>query len=176
MYMDCDYPIWVGGRYMGKTVERQSCGATDLATAKKIIAGLPGLPVVDQNGRGLTVADCITKYLKRRENELKDATRYSYKKMLSMLQEFASKNGITHVRQFTVEFLESFKHEGIHGTRLKKLRDSSRATYVTELRSFLRECECIGWIEARLADRVRPLPFAYEERPKACCVWVTVFA
>lgn len=154
-YMGCDCPLWVAGKNLaGEPLRRESLGTTDLEAAKAIVAAELKTAVAPQpaQDRGPKLPDCIVQYLERREHEISDSTRYHYKWLLGELQVYAGRNGITYVRDLSPDLLERFKFEGLP----KKMKDSSRGMYTAKMRAFLREAERLGWIEARLADRVRP--------------------
>lgn len=164
-YLGCSCPVWVDGRLPdGRKIDRQSCHTRDLEEARRLIVALnpPGFattpePNTPAPDRGPRLAHSIIQYLERREHEIREETRFYYKLILGWLRAFAEKQGIVYIRDLSVELLERFKFEG-----MPKLADSTRGVYTAKLRAFLKEAERLGWIEKRLADRVRPHRSAQE--------------
>lgn len=107
----------------------------------------------------MKISHAIAKYKERREKELSYTARRQFTVVLGWLVEYCERQGKSQLSDLTVDLLESFKIEGMPAILL----DSSRGTYTAKLRAFISECERLGWISTRLADRVRPHRYEHEQ-------------
>lgn len=107
----------------------------------------------------MTISQAIIKYNERREKELSYTARRQFAVVLGWLVEYCERQGKSQLSDLTVDLLESFKIEGMPAILL----DSSRSTYTAKLRAFISECERLGWISSRLADRIRPHRHEHEQ-------------
>jgi len=83
---------------------------------------------------GLPVSECIEKYLATREQDLDARTLNQHRLALERLQRFLEALKIIHIREMTVDDLETFKTAGLP----KTMRMTTKATTFAKIRCFLR--------------------------------------
>jgi integrase/recombinase XerD len=159
-WMECACKIWIVGRTPnGDIVPRQSTGCRDLKEAQAFRLSLMQQTQPDVD-RGPLLSECVEKYLSSRAHELGSKTSGQYAIVLKRLQVFCAKNRVSHMKDLTVDLLETFKVEGLP----KKMADTSKSTVVAKLRCFLRAAFRRGWISESLADRVTGHKAVYEQK------------
>jgi hypothetical protein len=73
---------------------------------------------------GAPLAECVEKYLATREQELDPRTLGQHRLALERLSRFLEPQNVIHMREMTVDHLETFKTAGLP----KKMRTSRGAT------------------------------------------------
>lgn len=97
---------------------------------------------------------------KSRLERLGSKTSGQYGIVLKRLQVFCAANQVLHMKDLTVDLLETFKVEGL----LTKMANTSKSTVVAKLRCFLRAAFRRGWISESLADRVTGHKAVYDQK------------
>jgi site-specific recombinase XerD len=158
--MDCDCPIWIHGRTpTGDIVPRQSTQFSELTKAEALRASL--LVQVQANSvTGPPISECVEKYLATREQDLDPRTLGQHRLALERLQRFLEVQNIIHIREITVDHLETFKTAGLP----KVMRPTTRATTFAKLRCFLRAAFRRGWINEALVDKVTAVKAVYDQK------------
>jgi hypothetical protein len=111
--MDCDCPIWIHGRTpTGDIVPRQSTQFSDLKRAEALRASLMA-QVQTESMTGPPLSECIEKYLATREQDIDARTLNQHRLALERLQRFLEAQNIIHIREITVDHLETFKTAGL---------------------------------------------------------------
>jgi integrase/recombinase XerD len=157
--MECECPIWIVGRTpIGDLVPRQSTGYSDIRQAEALRASF-FTEAKKTAVHGLTIQECIEKYLASRLHELADKTHGQHELLLGRLKTFCNARGTLYAREFSVDILEDFKTYG-----LPALADTSKGTAVAKLRCFLRTAYRRGWITEPLVEKVTPHRAVYEQK------------
>ena len=111
--MDCQCPIRIHGRTPnGDIVPRQSTQSSDLKRAEALRASLMAQAQTDSD-TGPPVSECTEKYLASREQDLDPRTLNQHRLALERLQRFLDAEKILHIREMTVDHLETFKTVGV---------------------------------------------------------------
>lgn len=163
-WMDCDCQIWIVGRTpTGELVPRQPTGCTDIKRAEAVrathIAYFTRTAKADAV-HGPTIAECAEKYLASRRHELADKTLGQHKLVLDRLMKFCESNNVIHMRDLSVDLLETFKTAGFP----EDMADTSKATAVAKLRCFLRTAYRRDWIKESLREKVTSHRAVYEQK------------
>ena len=159
-WMDCECPIWIHGRTPnGDIVPRQSTHFSDLKRAEALRASLMEQVQTDSI-TGPPLLECIEKYLATSEQELDGRTLDQHRLALGRLQRFLEAQNIIHIREMTVDHLETFKTAGLP----KAMRTTTRATTFAKIRCFLRAAFRRGWIKETLVDKVATVKAVYDEK------------
>jgi len=159
-WMDCDCPIWIHGRTpTGDIVPRQSTQFSDLKRAEALRASLMAQVQTD-SVTGPPLSECIEKYLATREQDLDARTLNQHRLALERLQRFLEAQKIIHIREMTVDHLETFKTAGLP----KTMRMTTKATAFAKIRCFLRAGFRRGWIKEALVDKVTTVKAAYDQK------------
>lgn len=158
-WFECDCPIWIEGRTpQGDVVPRQTTGFRDLPQAEALRASL--IAKHSPVSHGATIEECIEKYLASRRHELGERTYSYYRVVFRRLKDFCAAHGVLHMRDLTVDLLETFKTEGLPAG----MKDTSKAKSVEKMRCWLRDAHRRGWITEALAERVKPHRAMYEQK------------
>ena len=159
-WMDCECPIWIYGRTPnGDVVPRQSTQSSDLKRAEALRASLM-TQVRGDEITGPPLSECIEKYLATREEDLDPRTLGQHRLALERLQRFLTGQNVTHMRQISVDHLETFKTTGLP----KGTRTTTKSTTFAKIRCFLRAAFRRGWISEALVDKVTPVRAIYEQK------------
>ena len=120
--MECECPIWIHGRSPdGDIVPRQSTQFSDLKRAEALRASLMAQVQTDSI-TGPPVSECVEKYLATREQDLDPRTLGQHRLALDRLSRFLEAQSVVHMREMTVDQLETFKTAGLP----KKMRTTTR--------------------------------------------------
>ena len=112
-WMDCECPIWIHGRTpKGDIVPRQSTQFSDLKRAEALRASLMAQVETD-SVTGPPFSECIEKYLATRAQELDTRTLNQHRLALERLERFLEAQNVVHIREMTVDHLETFKTVGL---------------------------------------------------------------
>jgi hypothetical protein len=126
--MNCECPIWIHGRTPdGDIVPRQSTQSSDLKRAEALRASLVAQVHTD-SVTGPPVSECAEKYLATREQDLDPRTLGQHRLALERLARFLEAQNVVHIRELTVDHLETFKTAGSP----KKMRTTTKATTFAE--------------------------------------------
>lgn len=159
-WMDCDCPIWIHGRTpAGDIVPRQSTQFSDLKRAEALRASLMAQVQTD-SVTGPPLSECIEKYLATREQDLDARTLNQHRLALERLQRFLEAQNIVHIREMTVDHLETFKTAGLP----KAMQMTTKATTFAKIRCFLRASFRRGWINEALVDKVTTVKAVYDQK------------
>jgi integrase/recombinase XerD len=159
-WMECQCPIWIHGRTpKGDIVPRQSTQFCDLKRAEALRASLMAQVLTDSI-TGPPVSECVEKYLATREQDLHPRTLGQHRLALKRLARFLETQNVVHVREMTVDHLETFKTAGLP----KKMRTTTKATTFAKIRCFLRAAFRRGWINEALVDRVTTAKAVYDQK------------
>jgi integrase/recombinase XerD len=159
-WMDCDCPIWIHGRTpTGDIVPRQSTQFSDLKRAEALRASLMA-QVQTESMTGPPLSECIEKYLATREQDIDARTLNQHRLALERLQRFLEAQNIIHIREITVDHLETFKTAGLP----KAMRMTTKATTFAKIRCFLRAAFRRGWIKEALVDKVTTVKAVYDQK------------
>ena len=160
-WFECDCPFWIVGRTpSGDSVPRQTTGFSDPVKAEAFRAAVLAEHSPLQPGDGVTVKDCVAKYLLSRNQDLDERTLYQHKLALERLQTFLEAQGVVYIRQLTVDHLETFKTAGLP----TNMASTSRATTDAKIRCFLRAAFRRGWIKEALVLKVTTVRAVYEQK------------
>jgi integrase len=158
--MDCNCPIWIHGRTpTGDIVPRQSTQFSDLKRAEALRASLMAQVQMD-SVTGPPLSECIEKYLATREQDLDPRTLNQHRLALARLQRFLGAHNVRHIREMTVDHLETFKTAGLP----KTMRMTTKATTFAKIRCFLRAGFRRGWIKEALVDKVTTVKAVYDQK------------
>jgi Phage integrase SAM-like domain len=156
--MDCDCPIWIHGRTpTGDIVPRQSTQFSDLKRAEALRASLM-VQVQTDAVTGPPLSECIEKYLATREQDLDARTLNQHRLALERLQRSLEAQNIIHIREMTVDHLETFKTAGLP----KAMRMTTKATTFAKIRCFFRAAFRRGWIKEAMVDKVTTVKAVYD--------------
>lgn len=159
-WMDCDCPIWIHGRTpAGDIVPRQSTQFSDLKRAEALRSSLMAQVQADST-TGPPLSECIEKYLATREQDLDARTLNQHRLALERLQRFLQLKDVIHIRELTVDHLETFKTSGLP----KTMRMTTKATTFAKIRCFLRAAFRRGWINEALVDKVSTVKAVYDQK------------
>ena len=159
-WMECECPIWIYGRTPnGDIVPRQSTQSSDLKRAEALRASLMAQVRGDEI-TGPPLSECIEKYLASREEDLDTRTLGQHRLALERLQRFLANQSVTHIRDITVDHLETFKTSGLP----KGARTTTKSTIFAKIRCFLRAAFRRGWINEPLVDKVTTVRAVYEQK------------
>jgi integrase/recombinase XerD len=159
-WMNCECPIWIHGRTpVGDIVPRQSTQFSDLKRAEALRASLMAQVQTD-SVTGPPFSECVEKYLATREQDLDPRTLGQHRLALERLARFLEAQNVVHIRELTVDHLETFKTAGLP----KKMRTTTKATTFAKIRCFLRAAFRRGWIKEALVDRVTTVKAVYEQK------------
>ncbi|MBS1853940.1 MAG: tyrosine-type recombinase/integrase [Acidobacteria bacterium] len=160
-WFECDCPFWIVGRTpSGDSVPRQTTGFSDPVKAEAFRAAILAEHSPLQPGDGVTVKECVAKYLLSRKQELDERTLYQHKLALERLQTFLEAQGVVYIRQLTVDHLETFKTAGLP----QNMASTSRATTDAKIRCFLRTAFRRSWIKEALVLKVTTVKAVYEQK------------
>ncbi len=109
---------------------------------------------------GPPLSECIEKYLATREQDLDARTLNQHRLALERLQRFLEARNIIHIREMTVDHLETFKTAGLP----KPMRMTTKATTFAKIRCFLRAAFRRGWIKEGLVDKVTTVKAVYDQK------------
>lgn len=158
--MDCDCPIWMVGRTpSGNIVPRQSTGEIDLRKAEAVRDAILREETRSDPIHGLTIAQCVKKYLASRKDELSEKTFGHHQLVLDRLSTYCHAQNAAYMSDLNVDLLESFKVEG-----LPDGASTSKATSIAKLRCFLREAYRRGWTKEALREQVKTHKAVYEQK------------
>jgi integrase/recombinase XerD len=158
--MDCECPIWIHGRTPnGDIVPRQSTQLSDLKRAEALRASLMAQVETD-SASGPPLSECIEKYLATREQELDPRTLNQHRLALDRLQRFLEARDVVHIREITVDHLETFKTVGLPTS----MRMTTKATTFAKIRCFLRAAFRRSWIKEALVDKVTTVKAVYDQK------------
>jgi len=79
---------------------------------------------------------------------------------LERVQLFLESQNVVHIREMTVDHLETFKTVGLP----KKMRVTTKATTFAKIRCFLRAAFRRGWIKEALVDKVTAVKAVYDQK------------
>jgi integrase/recombinase XerD len=158
-YMECDCPLWLTGRTDTEDYPRQSLGTRDLKTAEAKLRQLTAKGK-DVTVHGLTISDCIQKFLDQHGEDVSDKTKAQHKLVLERLEAYAKTKNKFHVHDLTVDLIEDFKTYGMNEVK----KSTSRATAVSKLKVFLKEALRRGWITEPLHMKVKSVKANYEQK------------
>jgi len=159
-WMDCECPIWIHGRTPdGDIVPRQSTQFSDLKRAEALRAALMKQVRADSI-TGPPISECVAKYLATREQDLDWRTLAQHRLALDRLARFLEAQNVIHLREVTVDHLETFKTAGLP----KKMRATTKATTFAKIRCFLRAAFRRGWIKEALVDKVAAVKAVYDQK------------
>jgi hypothetical protein len=159
-WMECECPIWIYGRTPnGDIVPRQSTQFADLKRAEALRATLM-TQVHAESVTGPRVSECVEKYLATREQDLNPRTLGQHRLALERLSRFLVAQNVVHIRDMTVDHLETFKTAGLP----KTMRMTTKATTLAKIRCFLRAAFRRGWIKEALVDKVSTVKAVYEQK------------
>ena len=79
---------------------------------------------------------------------------------LERLQRFLEAQNVIHIREMTVDHLETFKTAGLP----KSMRTTTKATTFAKIRCFLRAAFRRGWIKEALVDKVTTVKAVYDQK------------
>jgi len=96
------------------------------------------------------ISECAAKYLATREQELDWRTLAQHRLALDRLARFLEARNVIHLREATVDYLETFTTAGLP----KKTRATTKATAFAKIRCFLRAAFGRGWVKEALVDKV----------------------
>ena len=159
-WMNCECPIWIYGRTpAGDIVPRQSTQFSDLKCAEALRASLMA-QVQTGSVAGPPLSECIEKYLATRELDLDPRTLHQHRLALERLHRFLAAQNVVHIREMTVDHLETFKTVGLP----KAMRMTTKATTFAKIRCFLRAAFRRGWIKEALVDKVTTVKAVYDQK------------
>lgn len=158
-YTDCNCVIWLEGTTSRNTViKRTSTGTRDWKAAEAIRLQKDAESAIEKV-HGPKLGDCIQRYLDSCENEMGKKAHNAYRLLLGWLRVFCQQRNIMHTEDLTVDLCEDFKIYGI-----PKMKDTSKATYTSKFRRFLKESERRGWIKESLSNKVKPHKAAHDQK------------
>ena len=120
-------------------------------------AGIPSAAA--EVAHGHTIDDCTKRFLDSCKNEMKQKAHNAYKLLLGWLRDFCHHRNKMYMKELTVDLCEDFKVYGI-----PKMKDTSKATYTSKFRAFLRESERRGWVTDALSVKVKPWKATHEQK------------
>ena len=159
-WMECECPIWIYGRTPnGDIVPRQSTQFADLKRAEALRTTLM-THVHTESVAGPPISECVEKYLATREQDLDPRTLGQHRLALERLSRFLVAQSVVHIRDMTVDHLETFKTAGLP----KQMRTTTKATTFAKIRCFLRAAFRRGWIKEALVDKVSTVKAVYDQK------------
>jgi hypothetical protein len=139
--------MWIHGRTpSGDIVPRQSTQFSDLKRAEALRASLMA-QIQSDAVTGAPLTECVEKYLATREQDLDPRTLGQHRLALERLSLFLEAQNVIHMREVTVDHLETFKTAGLP----KEMRTTTKATTFAKIRCFLRAAFRRGWIRRLLS-------------------------
>jgi integrase/recombinase XerD len=162
-FFECDCVIHASGRSGSIILPRLSTGQRNLKDAEAVVAATLRQhtnSVQATSANGLTLAECIAKFIRGLAPFLKPKTIGQHKLVIGRLQDFCAKQGVLYMRELSVDLLEDFNIEGLPND----MKGTSVATQVAKVRAFLREAERREWLEKPLLAKLRPVKAVYQQK------------
>jgi integrase len=160
-YTDCQCWIWIEGtKENGEVLERQSTATRDWKAAEAI-RNQHESSGKDTALHGLTLAAVIQKYTDSLDRSMKPKAKGQYELVLGWLKDFAHQRNKMFAAELTVDLIEDFK---TYGWPKSINADTTKATYTSKIRRFLKVAEIRGWVKESLVAKVEPYAAQYEEK------------
>ena len=109
---------------------------------------------------GPPLSECIEKYLATREQDLDARALNQHRLALERLQRFLEAENVIHIREMTVDHVETFNTAGLP----KAMQMTTKATTFAKIRCFLRAAFRRGWIKEALVDKVTTVKAVYDQK------------